>query len=110
VENLHPQRNIGESAPGRTASGRRDAAVGSGDSELNQHLAKLYTQFNANLLSDENDRYLELKTDADLAGLPQSVKDAAAEEAYQVHPEHDRFRAECGSFWTQVRIFDSVTS
>ena len=50
-------------------------------SELNQHLAKLYTQFNANLLSDENDRYLELKTDADLAGLPQSVKDAAAEEA-----------------------------
>ena len=35
--------------------------------------------------------------------------DAAAEEAYQVHSEHDRFRAECGSFWTQVRIFDSVT-
>lgn len=50
-------------------------------SELNQHLAKLYTQFNANLLSDENDRYLELKADADLAGLPQSLKDAAAEEA-----------------------------
>jgi hypothetical protein len=26
-----------------------------------------------------------------------------------VHAEHDRFRAECGPFWTQVRIFDSVT-
>lgn len=35
--------------------------------------------------------------------------DAAAEEAYQVHPEHDRFRIECGSFWHQVKIFDSVT-
>src|SRR5260221_131397 len=49
--------------------------------ELNQKLAKLYTQINKNLLADENERYLELKTDADLAGLPQSVKDAAAEEA-----------------------------
>jgi Stress responsive A/B Barrel Domain len=35
--------------------------------------------------------------------------DAAGENAYQVHAEHDRFRAECGPFWTQVRIFDSVT-
>ncbi len=36
--------------------------------------------------------------------------DAAAEQAYQVHPEHDRFRAECAGFWTQVRIFDSVSA
>lgn len=50
-------------------------------SEINQQLAKLYTKFNANLLSDENDRYLELKTETDLAGLPQSFKDAAAEDA-----------------------------
>lgn len=35
---------------------------------------------------------------------------AADEEAYQVHPEHDRFRAECGTFWTQVRIFDSISA
>ena len=35
--------------------------------------------------------------------------DAAAEQAYQVHPEHDAFRAECGRFWTKVQIFDSVT-
>jgi Stress responsive A/B Barrel Domain len=33
--------------------------------------------------------------------------DATGEAAYQVHPEHDRFRAECGTFWTHVRIFDS---
>ena len=35
--------------------------------------------------------------------------DEAAHDAYQVHPVHDRFRAECGAFWTTVRIFDSVT-
>lgn len=35
--------------------------------------------------------------------------DAAAEQAYQVDPEHDRFRAECGSFWTAVKIYDSIT-
>jgi len=33
----------------------------------------------------------------------------AAHDAYQVHPVHDRFREECGGFWTTVRIFDSVT-
>jgi hypothetical protein len=36
-------------------------------------------------------------------------RDQAAHDAYQVHPEHDRFREECGGFWTKVRIFDSVT-
>ena len=35
--------------------------------------------------------------------------DKAAHDAYQVHPVHDRFREECGAFWTTVRIFDSVT-
>ncbi len=36
--------------------------------------------------------------------------DEAAEQAYQVHPEHDRFREECGTFWEKVRVFDSVTA
>jgi hypothetical protein len=27
---------------------------------------------------------------------------------YQEHPVHDRFRKDCSSFWTKVRIFDSV--
>jgi hypothetical protein len=35
--------------------------------------------------------------------------DEAAQEAYQVHPVHDKFRDECGKFWTSVRIYDSVT-
>lgn len=35
--------------------------------------------------------------------------DEAAHDAYQVHPVHDRFREECGGFWTRVQIFDSIT-
>lgn len=34
--------------------------------------------------------------------------DQAAHDRYQAHPVHDRFRDACGTFWTQVRIFDSV--
>jgi len=34
--------------------------------------------------------------------------DQAAHDAYQEHPVHDRFRTECGAFYTTVRIFDSV--
>ena len=34
--------------------------------------------------------------------------DEAAHDAYQVHPAHDRFKEECGSLWTAVRIYDSV--
>jgi len=34
--------------------------------------------------------------------------DQAAHDAYQEHPVHDRFRTECGDFYTTVRIFDSV--
>lgn len=35
-------------------------------------------------------------------------KDEKAHDAYQVHPVHDRFRAECSSLWTKVQIYDSV--
>ena len=34
--------------------------------------------------------------------------DEAAHDAYQIDPIHDRFRSECGSFWTSVRIYDSI--
>jgi Stress responsive A/B Barrel Domain len=33
----------------------------------------------------------------------------ANHDAYQVDPVHDKFRAECGTYWTIVRIYDSVT-
>ena len=63
------------------AGAKLDAAAKTRVSEINQQLAKNFTKFSANLLSDENDQYLELKVDDDLAGLPQSVRDAAAEDA-----------------------------
>ncbi len=34
--------------------------------------------------------------------------DKAAHDAYQVDPIHDRFRDECGTFWTRVQIYDSI--
>lgn len=47
-------------------------------SEINQSLAGLYTKFSQNLLADETDLYVEIKDAADLAGLPQSLRDALA--------------------------------
>jgi hypothetical protein len=35
--------------------------------------------------------------------------DQQAHDAYQVDPAHDRFRDECKSLWTSVRIYDSVS-
>lgn len=50
-------------------------------SQINQELAGLFTKFSQNLLSEENDQYLTLKSEADLAGLSQAQKDAAARAA-----------------------------
>lgn len=63
------------------AGARLDAASKGRLSEINQKLAGLYTKFSQNLLADENEPFLELKTEADLEGLPQSLRDSAAEEA-----------------------------
>lgn len=50
-------------------------------SQLNQQLAGLFTRFSQNQLADESERFLVLKSEAELAGLPQSLRDAAAQEA-----------------------------
>jgi peptidyl-dipeptidase Dcp len=50
-------------------------------SEINQTLAGLYTRFSQNLLADETDLFLVLKNESELAGLPQSLRDAAAQTA-----------------------------
>ena len=60
------------------AGARLDATSKKRLSEINQALAGLYTNFSQNLLADESGKFLELKSEADLAGLPQSLKDAAA--------------------------------
>ena len=50
-------------------------------SQINQDLAGLFTHFSQNVLAEENDQYILLTSDAELAGLPQSVRDAAAAAA-----------------------------
>jgi len=50
-------------------------------SEINQRLAALYTKFGQNLLADEADYVLFLDKEPDLAGLPDSVRSAAAAAA-----------------------------
>jgi peptidyl-dipeptidase Dcp len=50
-------------------------------SVINQQLASLYTKFSQNVLAEENDQLLELKSEDELAGLPQSLRDAAAAAA-----------------------------
>jgi peptidyl-dipeptidase Dcp len=48
---------------------------------INERLASLFTSFNQNLLADEADYVLYLKSDADLVGLPDSVRAGAAAAA-----------------------------
>ena len=50
-------------------------------SQINQKLAELYTRFSQNVLAEEDGQFIVLKSEADLAGLPQSVRDAAAAAA-----------------------------
>ncbi|MBI5532019.1 MAG: M3 family metallopeptidase [Deltaproteobacteria bacterium] len=50
-------------------------------SELNQRLAELYTKFGQNVLAEEGSQMVLLESEADLAGLPPSLREAAAAAA-----------------------------
>ena len=63
------------------AGAQLDAPAKARLSQINQQLAGLYTRFSQNVLADETDQYLTLESEADLAGLPQQLKDAAAAAA-----------------------------
>jgi peptidyl-dipeptidase Dcp len=45
--------------------------------EIAQQLATLHTSFSQNILTDESSWYIELKSDQDLAGLPEWLRSAA---------------------------------
>ncbi|MEO8532741.1 MAG: M3 family metallopeptidase [Flavobacterium sp.] len=49
--------------------------------EINKQLATLFTKFSQNLLAEEHDQYVALKTGADFDGLPDELKNAAIAEA-----------------------------
>lgn len=56
-------------------------------SEINVALAGLFTKFSQNLLGDETQVYLLIENEESLAGLPQSLRDAAAAAAVaKKHP------------------------
>jgi peptidyl-dipeptidase Dcp len=63
------------------AGARLDAAGKKRVAEINERLASLFTTFNQNVLADENDYALVLDSTADLEGLPDSVRSAAAAAA-----------------------------
>jgi peptidyl-dipeptidase Dcp len=48
---------------------------------INQELAELFTTFGQHVLADEESHAVILEAEADLAGLPEAVRDAAAEAA-----------------------------
>lgn len=48
---------------------------------INQKLAGLFTKFSQNLLGDEGELFVEITNEADLAGLPQSLRDSAGQAA-----------------------------
>ncbi|KXK03333.1 MAG: peptidyl-dipeptidase Dcp [Acidobacteria bacterium OLB17] len=60
---------------------RLDAASKAKVSALNQELAGLFAKFNQNLQGEESELYVLIDDEAQLSGLPQSIKDAAAADA-----------------------------
>ncbi|HUE80547.1 MAG TPA: M3 family metallopeptidase, partial [Pyrinomonadaceae bacterium] len=63
------------------AGARLDAKSKARLSEINQQLAGLFTRFGQNVLAEETDQFLALRNEAELAGLSQSLREAAAEAA-----------------------------
>jgi peptidyl-dipeptidase Dcp len=63
------------------AGARLDSAAKQRLSQINERLAMLFTQFNQNILADEENRYLLLEQEEELAGLPESDRAGAQAEA-----------------------------
>ncbi|MFN2577521.1 MAG: M3 family metallopeptidase [Pyrinomonadaceae bacterium] len=49
--------------------------------EINQQLASLFTKFSSNVLFEEDNQFVTLKSEDELKGLPQSIRDAEAASA-----------------------------
>jgi peptidyl-dipeptidase Dcp len=63
------------------AGAKLDAAAKKRVAEINQRLASLYTSFSQNVLADEENYTVVIEKEADLDGLPESVRAAAAAAA-----------------------------
>lgn len=64
---------------------REGAKLNNADKEkvgkINQELALLFTRFSQNLLAEEQNQFIELKSENDFDGLPEEIKNAAIAEA-----------------------------
>jgi peptidyl-dipeptidase Dcp len=60
------------------AGAKLDDAAKKRLSEINQELANHFTTFSQNVLADETDQFLVIDNESDLAGLPQSLRNAAS--------------------------------
>jgi peptidyl-dipeptidase Dcp len=65
------------------AGAKLDAAGKKRVAEINQRLATLYTKFSQDVLAEETDYVTVLENEADLAGLPDSLRAAAAAAAVE---------------------------
>ena len=63
------------------AGAKLDASAKQRLGAINQSLAGLFTRFSQNLLADESERFLVLQSEADLAGLPESLRAGFAADA-----------------------------
>jgi peptidyl-dipeptidase Dcp len=63
------------------AGAKLDAASKTRLAEINQSLAGLFTRFSQNLLADEGARFTQLGAEADLEGLPESLRAGYATDA-----------------------------
>ena len=63
------------------AGAKLDASAKQRLAAINQSLAGLFTRFSQNLLGDESERFFVLQTEADLAGLPESLRAGFAADA-----------------------------
>ena len=72
------------------AGAKLDAPAKKRLSEINQRLASLFTEFSQNVLADETDYVLVLDNEADLAGLPPSLR-AAASAAAESRGHHGKW-------------------
>jgi peptidyl-dipeptidase Dcp len=63
------------------AGARLDAKAKARLTEINQQLASLFTKFSNNVLFEEDNQFITLKSEDELKGLPQSVRDAEAASA-----------------------------
>ncbi|QRK07444.1 M3 family metallopeptidase [Archangium violaceum] len=76
------QRLVWVHYTGLVRSGAKlDAAAKKRLADINQRLASLYTDFSQNVLADEENHVVVLESEADLAGLPESVRTGAAAAA-----------------------------